>query len=249
MMAIVVDFIRRLAPWVYGACALAALWYLRVVILARRERRYAVFTLEREAALNRVYGAWMGAIALVLVMGIVYLLSTVVSDAVQPLVQEGQPTPTPTGFALIGAPSITPTLPLPDTTPTSTPTKRPRPTARPQPTPAPQETPTPAVVRPRCPDPRSVITAPGINAQVSGMVPILGAATHENFQFYKLEYGAGTDPSVWSYFDGGDRPVAGGQLGTLNAGALAPGAYSIRIVVVDSSGNFPSPCQTTIVIR
>jgi hypothetical protein len=248
-MAIVIDFIRRLAPWVYGACVLAALWYLRVVILARRERRYAVFTLEREAALNRVYGAWTGAIVLLLVMGIVYLLSTVVSDAVQPLVQEGQPTLTPTGTALIGAPSITPTLPLPDTTPTATPTKRPRPTARPQPTPAPQETPTPAVLRPRCPDPRSVITAPGINAQVSGMVPILGTAAHGSFQFYKLEYGAGADPAVWSYFDGGDRPVAGGQLGMLNAGALAPGTYSIRVVVVDSSGNFPSPCQTTIVIR
>ncbi len=248
-MAIVVDFIRRLAPWVYGACALAALWYLRVVFLARHERRYAVFTLEREAALNRVYGAWMGAIALALVMGTVYLLSTVVSDAVQPLVQEGQPTPTATGAALIGAPSITPTLPQPDVTPTNTPTKRPRPTARPQPTPAPQETPTPAVVRPRCPDPNSAITAPGVGAQVSGMVPIIGTAAHENFQFYKLEYGAGANPAVWSYFDGGDRPVTGGQLGTLNAGALAPGAYSIRIVVVDASGNFPPPCQTTITVR
>jgi len=51
------------------------------------------------------------------------------------------------------------------------------------------------------------------------------------------------------YFDGGDRPVKGAQLGTLNAGALAPGTYSVRIVVVDASGNFPPPCQTTIVIR
>jgi len=41
---------------------------------------------------------------------------------------------------------------------------------------------------------------------------------------------------VWSYFDGGDRPVQGAQLGTLNAGALAPGTYSVRIVVVDASG-------------
>lgn len=248
-MAIVVDFVRRLAPWIYGACALAALWYLRVVILARRERRYAVFTLEREAAQNRVYGAWVGAVALLLVMGTVYLLSTVVSDAVQPLVQRDQPTLTPTSIALIGAPSITPTLPMPEATLTSTATRRPLPTPRPQPTPAPQETPTPAVVRPRCPDPRSVITAPGVNALVSGMVPVFGAATHADFQFYKLEYGAGTDPAVWSYFDGADRPVAGGQLGTLNAGTLAPGTYSIRVVVVDTSGNFPPPCQTTIVIR
>ena len=69
-MAIVVDFVRRLSPWIYGACALAALWYLRVVILARHERRYAVFTLERESALNRVYGAWSAALLLILVMGL-----------------------------------------------------------------------------------------------------------------------------------------------------------------------------------
>jgi len=153
-MAIVIDFVRRLAPWVYGACVLMALWYLRVVILARRERRYAVFKLERETALNRVYSAWLAAIVIIMVMGVTYVLSTTVSDAVQPLITEGQPTPTPTGAALVGAADITPTLPLPETTPTSTATRRPKPTARPQPTPLPQNTPTPGAVRPRCPDPR-----------------------------------------------------------------------------------------------
>jgi len=248
-MAIVIDFVRRLAPWIYGACALMALWYLRVVFLARRERRYAVFKLERETALNRVYNAWLAAFFIITVMGLTYVLSTKVSDAVQPLINEGQPTPTPTVGASGGTPDITPTLPLPETTPTSTATRRPRPTPRPQPTPLPQNTPTPGAVRPRCPDPRAVITSPGINAQVSGMVPIIGTAEHESFEFYKLESGVGADPSVWSYFDGGDRPVQGAQLGTLNAGALAPGTYSVRIVVVDASGNFPPPCQTTIVIR
>jgi hypothetical protein len=43
--------------------------------------------------------------------------------------------------------------------------------------------------------------------------------------------------------------VQSGQLGTLNAGALPPGIYSVRVVVVDATGNFPVPCQTTIVIR
>jgi hypothetical protein len=105
------------------------------------------------------------------------------------------------------------------------------------------------VQRPRCLDARAVISAPAIGAQVSGIVAISGAATHENFQYYKLEYGAGASPNVWSYFDGGDRPVQGGRLGALNAGALPPGTYSIRIVVVDASGNFPPPCQTTIVVR
>lgn len=81
------------------------------------------------------------------------------------------------------------------------------------------------------------------------MVAISGSATHENFSYYKLEYGSGAVPDVWSYFDGGDKPVQNGRLGTLNGGALPPGTYSVRVIVVDVSGNFPAPCQTTFEIR
>jgi hypothetical protein len=242
-MAIVVQFIKDFAPWVYGACALIALWYLRVAILARRERRYAMFTLEREAAMNRIYGAWTAAIILLVVMGLVYFTSTIVSQAVQPLVTEVQtPTPEP-----VIRPLITPTLPLPEITPTNTPTPRPRPTRRPQPTVAPV-TPSPVIQAPRCPDARAVITAPGINAVVSGMVPVLGTAVHEQFQRYELYYGAGADPATWSYFDGREQQVQGGQLGTLNAGVLGPGTYSIRLRVVDITANYKE-CQTVVVVK
>jgi hypothetical protein len=225
---------------------LIALWYLCVVILARRERRQSVFALERETALNRTYGAWTVAIALLVVMGLVYLTSTVVSEAVRPIAEEIM-TPTPIVVTPV-RPSAT--LPLPEITPTHTSTPRPRATLRPQPTIGPIATPAPAVQAPRCGDPRAVITSPGINAAVSGMVPILGTAAHDRLQYYKLEYGAGANPSVWSYFDGGDRPVQGGRLGTLNAGALAPGSYAIRVIVVDKTGNFVDPpCQTVVVVR
>jgi hypothetical protein len=245
-MTVVIGLIRDYAPWIYGACALVALWYLRVAFLARRERRQSVFTLEREAALNRTYGAWTVAIALCVLMGVVYATSTVVSEAVRPLAEEIA-TPTP----IVVTPSRpTPTLPLPEVTPTETPTPRPRPTLRPQPTLGPTVVAEPAVQGPRCGDARAVITSPGVNATVSGMVPIFGTATHERFQYYKLEYGAGANPAVWSYFDGGDRAVQGGRLGTLNAGALARGTYAIRVVVVDRTGNFVDPpCQTVVVIR
>ena len=245
-MTVVIGLIREYAPWVYGACALVALWYLRVALLARRERRQSVFALERESALNRTYGAWTVAIALGVLMGLVYLTSPVVSDAVKPLAEEIE-TPTP----IVVTPSRpSPTLPVPDVTPTDTPTPRPRPTLRPQPTLGPPPTVEPVVQAPHCGDPRAVITSPGINASVSGMVPIFGTATHDQFQYYKLEYGAGSNPSVWSYFDGGDRAVRGGRLGTLNAGALAPGTYAIRVVVVDRTGNFVDPpCQTVVVVH
>lgn len=248
-MAIVVDFIKNYAPWIYGACALLALWYLRVAFSARRERRHAVFTLEREAAMNRIYGAWTAAIVLLIVMGLVYLLSTVVSEAVEPLVKEARLPSTPQ--VVVGStPTISPTLPVSETAPTTTPTPRPRPTRRPEPTPAPPPTSEkPLAQAPRCPDPRAVITSPGMNAGVSGMVPVFGTAEHASFKYYKLEYAIGTNSKNWSYFDGGEAPVHDGRLGTLNAGALPPGTYSIRVVVVDNTGNFPPPCETVIEIR
>lgn len=249
-MAVIVDIIREFSPWIYGACAVAALWYLRVVLMARSERRSSVFALEREQALNRVFGAWGAAFTIVAVMAAVYVLSTVVFAAVEPQLTAGLETPAPEAIAEnAGTPTPTPTLPLPETTSTSTPTPRPRPTARPtQPPPTgPAPTAVTAVRRPICPDARAVITQPGVGQVFSGPVTISGTAQHEAFDYYKLEFGAGASPNVWSYFDGGESPVANGRLGVLNM--LPPGVYSIRIVVVDTSGNFPVPCQTTIEFR
>jgi len=94
-----------------------------------------------------------------------------------------------------------------------------------------------------------VITSPGQNAHVSGWVTITGNATHDNFDYYKLEYGAGSNPGTWSWFFGGEWPIWNGSLGALNAGALASGTYTIRLTVVDKTGNYPPPCQVTIVVR
>ena len=69
-MTVLLQFIADNAAWVYGTCALIALWYLRVVWRARRERKQAVFALEREAALQRVYKALEVALALLALMGI-----------------------------------------------------------------------------------------------------------------------------------------------------------------------------------
>jgi hypothetical protein len=249
-MAVVIDVIREFSPWIYGACAVAALWYLRVVLVARHERRYAVFSLEREQALNRVFGAWGAALGIIIVMGAVYALSTVVFRAVEPQLAADRPTATPAFVAIGGTPTVTPTLPEPDVTATPTATKKPtKPTPRPTRTPGPTSAaPTePAVRRPNCPTGQAVITQPGVGQSFTGPAAIVGTASLDNFDYYKLEYGAGASPAVWSYFAGGEAPVVGGRLGTLNA--LPPGTYSIRIVVVDASGNYPPPCQTTITFR
>jgi len=102
---------------------------------------------------------------------------------------------------------------------------------------------------PACPDQRSIISYPSMNAVVSGVVPIIGTAQHERFQYYKLEWGAGKNPQKWSYFDGGQQPVKGGKLGSLDTGALVPGTYTIQVVVVDIKGDYPPPCQVVVEVQ
>jgi cytoskeletal protein RodZ len=145
-------------------------------------------------------------------------------------------------------PTDTPTPEPP--TPTDTPEAEP---PTPTPTDTPEETPTPeppVVVAPACPDVRSVISAPGVNAIVSGNVSVTGQATHEVFEYYKLEYAPGANAADgFFYFGGANSQVEGGLLGTFSSGAVANGVYTIRLTVVDQTGNFPPPCQVTVTVQ
>ncbi len=104
-------------------------------------------------------------------------------------------------------------------------------------------------VQTACPDVRSVISSPGTGARVSGTVVINGNAFHENFKFYKLEYGAGVNPTDWHWFFGGQWPIWQGTLGALNTDILPSGVYTIRLTVVDQTSNYPPPCQATVWVR
>ena len=106
----------------------------------------------------------------------------------------------------------------------------------------------PPVIPAVCSDPRSVISSPGQNAHVSGIATITGSAIHENFKFYKLEYGAGSNPNTWHWFFGSEWPVWQGTLGALNTSVLPGGTYTIRLTVVDRTSNYPAPCQVTVQI-
>lgn len=146
------------------------------------------------------------------------------------------PTETPTSELL---PTDTPVPPTPEPLPTDTPVP-------PTPIPVPTDTPPPVVAAAVCPDQRSTITSPGFNQVISGAVQVNGTATHEDFQYYKLEYLVG---GAYNYFDGANGQVASGRLGVLDTTSLPNGAYTIRIVVVDNTGNFPPPCEVPVVIQ
>jgi hypothetical protein len=112
---------------------------------------------------------------------------------------------------------------------------------------------TPVVVAPVCPDSRAVITSPGESQVISDTVSIFGTATHENFEYYKLEYAAGAAADAaaaeFYYLGGGNFPVENDRLAIIDTASFVNGFYTVRLVVVDQTGNFPEPCQVTIEIR
>lgn len=141
--------------------------------------------------------------------------------------------------------------------PIITPTKTPRPTPTWTTGPTATNTPTPKTY-PQCSDGRVVLTEPALYTVVTNQVVFRGTATHQNFWYYKLELGVGTDPDQWSWLDLPDykrAPVKNDVLGTWTirdpAGRpkVPPGIYTIRLVVVDKTGNYPEPCRTIIEVK
>jgi outer membrane biosynthesis protein TonB len=201
--------------------------------------------------------------------GEVVLTVTATSPAIGPT-PEQSPTPTsppvePTPAGESAPPPTSPPAadaPTPEPSPTPEPTIEPtatmvvEETATPVPSPIPTQPPlptsppAPVVPAASCPTTGVQIASPGNGAVVSGSVTINGTADIPNFQFYKVEYSAGTSQSSFSSI--GDivaAPVRGGRLATWNTSGFGAGTYAIRLTVVDATGNFPAPCTIFVVVQ
>jgi len=96
------------------------------------------------------------------------------------------------------------------------------------------------------------VTSPGINQVVQGSFPVRGIANTTSFQYYKVEVGPGTNPQDYEWTVVGQlhsTPVAGGVLETFNSDAYPVGTYTLRLVVVDQTGNYPEPCRVTVSVQ
>jgi transcriptional regulator with XRE-family HTH domain len=181
------------------------------------------------------------------------------TGAVIPEAPTATPTPMPTPTPEPPTPTPAPTEELPTPTPVEEPPTPEPPTPEPlPPTPVPDpptpEPPTPepapVVVAPNCADTRSSITSPGVNQVVSGVAAVTGSATHEQFNFYKLEYAPGANAEGgYGWFAGTSAQVQGGVLGSFNSLGVPNGAYTIQLIVVDQTGNYPPPCRVTIQVQ
>jgi len=237
--------------WIYLVLGLLLLFYLRRAIVARREGARSIFKLEQEQARGR-YGRSVAAMVL-----IVFIMAAVFAAANYPMFTELGRAPEPTPTITVGPlakPTLTSTAPPPTITPTATATMvRPTRPVRPSATPEFVATEAP-VVRPAvCPNPAVAITSPGANQAVRGSVPIFGTASIPNLDYYKLEVGRGANPQgqhEWTVVGLlHHNSVTRGQVETFNSDAYPPGTYTLRLVVVDVTGNFPEHCRVTIVVQ
>lgn len=271
-MGFVIEAVATYAAYIYAVCGLVALYHIYKVWTVRSERRQAVFSLEREKAMRELFGIFYVALILLALMGGTYFISTTLAQAVEPLVASSRdpqpalpfiPTPTttplpvtPTSEAL-DLPTATATTEGAEGTPAATRAANPSATSEAETvtTEATEEPPTatpqaPAVASaPACNDPRAFIASPGNGQSVSGVVSVTGTATHDAFQFYKIEAAPGANADGgFVYQGGGSAPVQNGQLLAWDTNALGGGAWTLRLIVVDQTGNFPDPCTVTVTI-
>lgn len=86
----------------------------------------------------------------------------------------------------------------------------------------------------------SRIASPGENSVVRGIVPIVGSAVDVQFWKYEVHFAPYPNPlQQWTAIGGvHESPVTDGLLETWNTTVVPDGSYSIRLRVVDKTGNY-----------
>ena len=101
-------------------------------------------------------------------------------------------------------------------------------------------------------DPKNLpvlITVPAWGASVGGVVTVTGRAASGDFESYRLEYGAGASPAAWTVIQESTAPVSDAVLGSWDTRGLAPGTYTLRLVVRDRGRGELSTTATVTVGR
>jgi hypothetical protein len=84
----------------------------------------------------------------------------------------------------------------------------------------------------------AVITSPLPGAIASGVVPILGTATHGQFERYELAFSYSADPTdTWFVIAVGETPVANEVLARWDTAGVSDGTYTLRLRVFGAGGS------------
>lgn len=104
-----------------------------------------------------------------------------------------------------------------------------------------------------CENQGTVIASPANGQRVSGVIDIWGTARYDTMVSYKIEFALGSraagDYLKWSYHSEGNSAVTDGRLARFDTRPLQNGAWTLRLVVPDAQGNYPSPDPCEIMIE
>lgn len=218
-------FIEANQSIIYLVLVLLAVIYAWLLLQAYQGLRGAVFGLERERAISKLTRS--GAMLALVISGILatFVITTFASPAIPPSLR---PTALPTVSLLAtsepegaleggGGSAATPlTVDMIDGS--------------------------------GCQNPEATISSPESGEAVRGEVEILGTANITGFAFYKLEYHDLKAGSDWLAISASNAPVCENCdeeqfLGAWDTSLVTPGQYAVQLVVTDTLGNAPLPCQ------
>lgn len=222
----ILSYLRDLEYLIYIVLGSLAAWQLRKFLLAWEELRAAAFGLEKESAQLRLNRAAALLVVLLFLGTAEFGLVTYIIPAIPGV----NPLPTPT-VDLLATPTTTLAV---DPNPPSTQTVI---------TPPPGNT----GIQAGCIVNQVMITYPGNNTTVSGVLEIAGTANIEDFGFYKFEISLAGSES-WLTIQAGDSPKVEEVLGFWDTSQLDSGNYYLRLVVFDNQGIQRDPCAVYLYV-
>ena len=217
-MGLIYRSLATYSPLVYIVLAIMGLYAFRRMWRTWREWRDAVYSLEREFALNRLGRATaFGFLVLLLFFAEFYVATFIVPSL-------------PASDIM-----VTPTLDL-----LATPVGTLSPNAV-----LPLGTPDVQSGMSGCVPDQIMLTSPDPGGDISGTVTLSGTADIPNFGFYKYEISpVGTNS--WTTIAAGAKPVKDDELGKWDTTALANGDYFLQLVIIDNVGQTLEPCVIAV---
>lgn len=206
------------SPLIYIALAIMGLYAFRGMWRTWREWRDAVYSLEREFALNRLGRATaFGFLVLILFFAEFY-----VSTFIVPALPASDVMVTPTLDLLatpVGTVAVDSVVPL--------------------------QTPQVQSGMSGCIPEEIMLTSPKPGEEIRGTVTLTGTADVPNFGFYKYEF-ATIGTNTWTTISAGTKPVKDGELGQWDTTARPNGDYFLQLVIIDNVGQTIEPCVIAV---
>ncbi len=69
---------------------------------------------------------------------------------------------------------------------------------------------------------------------ISGVTQVVGSIQTSQLKSWKLEIGAGSNPTEWKQIGGGNNPVSNAIIGVIDTNSLANGVYTVRLTAEDA---------------